>query len=854
MSAFVDAPRAPGLLLSLKLALRELRNGLSGFRIFVACLALGVASIAGVGSIAQGLQDGLEREGRAILGGDAAFSLVHREASPDEYGLLASRGTVSTVATLRAMARTAEGTAALSELKAVDGAYPLAGKLVTDPGGDLSGLLASRDGAFGAVADPTLLGRLGITTGGRLQLGTATIEVRAALVTEPDALSDGIGLGPRLIVSREALMASGLIQPGSLVRWSYRVALPNGASNADVIKLTEDAKTAFPDAGWRIQTRDKASDRLEQNIGRFTQFLTLVGLTALLVGGVGVANSVAAYVEKRRESIAVLKALGAPGSRIFQIYLAQILMIAGLGVAAGLLLGAAMPFLVQWLAGAILPLPFEAQLQPQQLAMAALFGMLIAFVFALWPLARAHDMPVTALFRDHLSEKPSWPRIGYLVLIALALGALVAVMVVTAADKKVALIFLGAAVAIFALLRVVATGIMAIARRLPRPRSAELRLALANIHRPGALTPSVVLSLGLGLALLVALTLIDSSIRNQLTANLPERAPTFFFIDIPNSEAQDFNAFLQMNAPGATIEQVPMLRGRVTGLKGQSTENYPAGDAAWVLRGDRGLTFSATLPKDSVITGGTWWPADYTGENLVSFENKLGAELDLKVGDMISVNVLGRQINAKIANFRTVEWENLGINFVMVFSPNTFAGAPYQFLATLTLPDDTGAETETNLLKASAGRFPSVSAVRVKDALETIGDLVGKLSLAIRVASGITLVASVLVLAGALAAGHRYRVYDAMILKTLGATRRRIVGAFALEYLLIGLATAVFGLIAGTISAWVVVVQVMDVPFSFDGPGAASAALFALGLTIVLGLIGTWRLVGLKPASVLREL
>ncbi len=854
MSAFVDAPSAPGLLLSLKLALRELRNGLSGFRIFVACLALGVAAIAGVGSIAQGLQDGLEREGRAILGGDAAFSLVHREASPDEYKFLASRGTVSTVATLRAMARTAEGTAALTELKAVDGTYPLAGKLVTEPAGDLPALLANRDGAFGAVADPTLLGRLGIATGGRLQLGTATIEVRAALVTEPDALSDGIGLGPRLIVSRDALMASGLIQPGSLVRWSYRVGLPNGAPNADVIKLTEDAKTAFPDAGWRVQTRDKASDRLEQNIGRFTQFLTLVGLTALLVGGVGVANSVAAYVEKRRESIAVLKALGAPGSRIFQIYLAQILMIAGLGVAAGLLLGATMPFLVQWLAGAILPLPFEAQLQPHQLAMAAVFGMLIAFVFALWPLARAHDMPVTALFRDHLSEKPSWPGLGYLVLIALALAALVAVMVATAADKKVALIFLAAAAAIFALLRVVATGIMAVARRLPRPRSAELRLALANIHRPGALTPSVVLSLGLGLALLVALTLIDSSIRNQLTANLPEKAPTFFFIDIPNSEAQDFNAFLQMSAPGATIEQVPMLRGRVTGLKGQSTENYPAGDAAWVLRGDRGLTYSATLPKDFVITDGSWWPADYTGENLVSFENKLGAELGLKVGDMISVNVLGRQINAKIANFRTVEWENLGINFVMVFSPNTFAGAPYQFLATLTLPDNTGADTETNLLKASAARFPSVSAVRVKDALETIGDLVAKLSLAIRAASGITLVASVLVLAGALAAGHRYRVYDAMILKTLGATRRRIVGAFALEYLLIGLATAVFGLIAGTISAWVIVVQVMDVPFSFDGPGAAAAALFALGLTIVLGLIGTWRLVGLKPASVLREL
>jgi putative ABC transport system permease protein len=842
VSAFVASPAVPGFMLSLRLALRELRGGLSGFRVFVACLALGVASIAGVGSISQGLQDGLAREGRTILGGDASFSLVHREASTEELSFLSSRGTVSAVATMRAMARTEAGAAALTELKAVEANYPLAGSVQTQPQNALPDLLAERGSSFGAVVDPALLARLEVKPGAKIQIGTIALDVRAELVKEPDGLSDGIGFGPRLLVSREALLASGLIEPGSLVRWTYRVALPGNAANAEVTALMDDAKAAFPDAGWRARTRDNASDRLEGNIDRFSQFLTLVGLTALLVGGVGVANAVGAYVEKRRETIAVLKCLGAPGSRIFQIYLAQILALAAVGVAVGLIAGAALPFIVKWGFGAIIPLPFIATIQPAQLALAALYGFLIALVFALWPLGRAHDLPVSALFRDHLADSDSHrPRRLYVLLTGFVLALLVGLMVATSAEKDVALIFLAAAAAIFALLRAVALGIMAVARRLPRPKRTELRLALANVHRPGALTPSVVLSLGLGLALLVALTLIDSSIRNQLTASLPERAPSFFFIDIPNTEAAGFDAFLKDRAPGASVDQVPMLRGRLTMLKGRSTENYPAGDAAWVLRGDRGLTMSPVIPEGSEIESGSWWAPDHTGENLVSFEAENAKHLGLKVGDEIAVNVLGREINAKIANLRKVEWESLGINFVMVFSPNTFAGAPYQYLATLAFADGGDSARETALLRETASKFPSIIAIRVKDALTTISDLVSQLALAIRAASGVTLLASVLVLGGALAAGHRTRIYDAMILKTLGATRRRIVGAFAVEYLMIGFATALFGLIAGALAAYVVVTQVMDMDFFLDWAGALGAALFALLLTV-------------KPAPVLRDL
>ena len=856
MTAFAPSPRAPGWALSLRLALREMRGGMSGFGTFIACLALGVASIAGVGSIAGGLYEGLAREGRNILGGDAAFQLLHREATPEELAFLSARGTVSPVASLRAMARTGDGNAALGELKAVTDLHPLFGVMETDPQVPLSGLLAQRGGVFGTVVDQALLARLEAKVGDRITVGDIPLEIRAALVKEPDNLSGGFGFAPHMYVTRAALDATGLVVPGSLVRWSYRVALPPAAaSDADVRTFTEAAQEAFPEAGWRIRTRDSASDRLEQNINRFSQFLTLVGLTALLVGGVGVANAVNAYVEKRRETIAVLKSLGATGARIFQIYLFQILAIAGIGIALGLALGAALPFLVDLAFGAMIPLPFVPSLQPGRLAIAAVFGALIAFVFTLWPLARAHELPVSALFRDHLAQTTlRWPARRYLVLMAVAIVVLVALMVATAAQKLVALTFIGAAVAIFALLRLVAFVIMAIARRLPRPRNAELRMALANVHRPGALTPSVVLSLGLGLALLVTLTLIDSSIRNQLTASLPERAPSFFFADIPNADAPDFAAFLKEKVPGGTIEQVPMLRGRIVALKGESAEGYQAGESAWVLRGDRGITHADSPPEGSKVVEGEWWQPGHTGDNLVSFEAESARDLGLSIGDEITVNVLGREISARIANLREVEWESLGINFVLVFSPNTFAGAPYQYLATLSFPADAGDAAELALLRDTAARFPAILIVRVKDALSSIAEIVTDLALAIRGASGVTLFASVLVLGGALAAGHRYRVYDAMILKTLGATRTRIIAAFALEYLMIGFGTALFGLLAGAAAAFVIVREVMNLEFYLDWQSALAAAAAALVLTVVLGLAGTWRLTGLKPAPVLRNL
>jgi putative ABC transport system permease protein len=856
MTAFVPARNTlwQRFLTVLRLALRDLRGGARGFGVFLACLALGVAAIAGVGSLAKALSEGLAREGAVILGGDVAFSLALREADQDERTFLDRSGRISTIATMRAMARGENGEATLVELKAVDDVYPLTGAVVLDPALPLATALGRNGETFGAVADEALLIRLGVAPGDIILLGSARVRISARIVTEPDKLSVGMGLAPRLMLSDEGLASTGLLQPGSVVRWTYRMQL-NDRRDAALSAVTSEARTKFPEAGWEVRTRGGASPRLEDNVRRFAEFLTLVGLTALLVGGVGVANAVKYYLERKRDSLATLKAVGASGGTVFAIYLVEIALIALVGIAIGLGIGVTLPYVVSWGFGQVIPIPLVPAVHIDALLLALAYGFLVVLVFAVWPLGRAHDVPVSALFRDEVEPDRRLPRRRYMLLAAISAAALVALTIASAEVQRVAIIYVVAAVGVFILLRLLAAGLMALARRLPRPRSIPLRIAIANIHRPGALTPTVVLSLGLGLSLLVTLALIEGNMQRQLTGTLPERAPSFFFIDIPSIDASRFSNFILTRAPGGRLDQVPLLRGRILRLKDVPADQVkPDPDAAWVLRGDRGITFSNDVPEGSKIVAGAWWPAGYDGPPLVSFDKRLADGLGLALGDKVAVSVLGRTIEATIGNLRTVEWETLGINFVLVFSPNAFVGAPHTVLATLTFGEGANNATEVNLLKETAAEFPAVTTVRVKEALEAINSIVSDLSLAIRGASLITLVASVLVLAGALAAGHHNRVYDAVILKTLGATRGRLVLAYGIEYAILGVATAIVATAAGTIAAAYVVGEVMRFRFEFEPSAAALAVGVAIVLTVAFGLIGTWRALGEKPARILRNL
>ncbi|MBN9602844.1 MAG: FtsX-like permease family protein [Afipia felis] len=839
--------------LALRFALREWRGGLRGFYVFIACIALGVFAIAGVGAISASLSDGLSRQARVLLGGDVTFALFQREANAQELSFLHGAGELSRVATLRGMARATNDDFTLIDIKAVDERHPMLGELTLDPPMLPADIFAQRDGVYGAAVDPVLLARLNLKVGDTVSVGQTNFQIRSSLTAEPDKLLGGISIGPRFLISLDALDATGLLQPGALVRWTYRVKLPN-PSEAAVTQLTERARQQFPQAGWEIRNSLNASPQLERNVSRFTQFLTLVGLAALLIGGIGVVNAVRSHLERKRDVIATYKALGASAAMVFTIYLIQVLLLALLGSLIGAALGAALPYIVLALFGHLLPLPIAASIHPATLALAVGYGVFAALAFALWPLGRVRNIPAAVLFRAEVSDEMPRASLRQIAAPAIAIALLAATAVALAYDKKIAAIFVGVSLAVFLLLRAVALLTMAVARRAPRPRNTMLRLALTNTYRPGALTPSVVLSLGLGLAALVTVTQIDANLRRQFSAALPERAPSFYFLDIPSAQSANFSQFIGAIAPDAKVEVVPMLRGRITAVKGVPAEQLkPSQDAEWVLQSDRGISYAADIPAGSKVVAGDWWPDDYSGKPLVSLEQKIANGLGVRIGDEITVNVLGRNITATVGNLRSVDWQNLGINFVLVFSPSTFHGAPHTDLATLTASLSTPAD-DANVIRQVAHAFPSVTSVRVRDALKSIGDIVTNLTLAIRGASLVTLAAALLVLGGALAAGHRHRVYDAVILKTLGAVRFQLIGAYAAEYALIGLATAVFGVAAGSIAAWQIVTRLMHLSFAWEAANAALVAVTALALTIGLGLAGTLLALRLKPAAVLRNL
>ena len=843
--------------LAVRFALRELRGGLRGFYIFLACIALGVGAISGVNSVAQSITSGIAAEGKGILGGDIAFSLNQRQFNPDELLFIKRFGKISTVGKLRAMARLPDGSdQVLVEVKAVDNAYPLHGELTSSPQ-DAASSLAENDGS--AIVDPLLLDRLHIKIGDKIKLGSREIIITGTISNEPDRVGDGVGFGPKILISHAALMQSGLVQPGSLIGWSNRLVLDD-PSDKNLKQIIESARKKFPDAGWRIRSRSNAAPALSRNIERFSQFLTLVGLTALIVGGVGVANAIRAYLEGKRQVIASFKSLGAPAEFVFSVYLIQIMFLATIGIAIGLLIGAAMPFIAKTALADIIPVGSSGTFYPGALALGAIYGFLAALAFAIWPLAQARDIPATALFRENDRSNRIWPRPIYIVLMVLLIVTLASLAIFFAEQRMIAMVFVGAILFAFVMLRLVAMLIQWLAKRAPRVKSTGLRMAIGNIHRPGSLTQSVVLSLGLGLALLVALALIDGNLRQQISGNIPKKAPDFFFVDIQNTQLDDFSQFMETNVPEANIQTVPMLRGRIITLNDTPAEKADVKESGrWVLRGDRGLTYSSKLPANSSISEGKWWSEDYSGEPLVSFAAEEAGELYLKVGDRVTVNVLGRNITAKIANLRNVEWQSLAINFVMVFSPNTFAGAPHAHLATLQLSDTNAIKSETvkrdaEILRIVTNEFPTVTTVRVRDALNTINGLIGQLATAIRAAAALALVASVLVLGGALAAGNTARVHDSIVLKTLGATRKMLITAFTLEYLMLGMATAIFAILTGSVASWFVISKIMGFTSVFLPEVAIGTVIIALVLTVGFGLIGTWRVLGQKAAPVLRNL
>jgi putative ABC transport system permease protein len=838
------------LSLAARLARRELRGGLRGFRVFLACLALGVAAIAGVGIVRAAITAGLTEQGAVILGGDAQMEFTYRFATDAERAFMDRVATrTSEIVDFRSMAVVGEGAGedrALTQIKAVDDAYPLTGAVMLDPDMPLADALAVDGGLPGAVMDRVLVDRLGLAPGDTFRLGATSFRLAAVLAREPDSAGSGFTLGPRTIVLTTALADSGLIGPGSLYETEYRLMLPPGS---DLAALEDQAITAFRDTGLRWSDSREAAPGIERFVDRIGSFLILVGLAGLAVGGVGISAAVRAYLNEKTATIATLKTLGADSATIFRTYLIQIGILSALGVTLGLVIGAGTPILFAGVIEAALPFPAEIALYPMPIIEAAFYGIITAFLFTLWPLARSEKVRAAALYRGD-ARGAGWPRWRHLAALMVLTVLLIGGAVMFSGTWKLALAAAGGVLAALLVLALAAWGLRGLARRIARSGLVRgrvgLRAALAAIGGPRAEAASVILSLGLGLSVLAAVGQIDANLRSAIATELPTRAPSYFFVDIQPDQIAGFLSRLADDPGVSKVENAPMLRGIITRINGRPAAEV-VGDH-WVISGDRGVTYAATPVEGTQITAGEFWAADYAGEPQISFAAEEAMEMGLVLGDRMTVNILGRDIEATITSFREVDFSSAGMGFVMTMNPAALQGAPHTFIATVYATP----AAEAPILRDLAQAYPNITAIRVRDAIDRVTEALGAISTATRWAAAATLLTGFIVLIGAAAAGERLRVYEAAVLKTLGATRGRILGSFALRAGLMGAAAGVVAIVAGAAAGWGVMTFVMEGDYRFEPLSAFAIVLGGIAATLIAGLAFAWRPLAARPAQVLR--
>ena len=836
--------------IAIKFALREIRFAFKQFRIFIACLFLGTTIIASVGSVTANIASSLARDARMFLGGDIEIETNQRLLNEAELEYVVSRAEkVSLVSELRAMAHTVGYTESiLIEVKAVDDLYPLFGALETSSGLSTKKLLELKNGRWGVVPADAIAKRLGVAIGDTINIGSVSYEIRGITVKEPDSSSAGFQLAPTVLVSSNSMVENGLITFGSLVEYNYRLQLPQ---ESDSLKFKKELENVFPDSEWRVRDKSSGGGQTQRFIDRMGQFMTLVGLTALLVGGVGVSNAVHGYLGTKTNTIATFKILGAQSDTIFKIYLIQILIMAAISILLGIIVGGSLPFVFADFLESKMPIAISREFYPLPLVIAAFYSILISLIFTLWPLAKAKNISARQLFRMVISDDDGDEKIPqfYLILIFGMIVLMLSVVFYMSEYRELTAYFIGGILASFALLLgtgyLVRTGV----NYLPRRFSPALRIALSNITRPGNSTLSIIISLGLGLILLTAISLVKFGLDSEIERRVATDAPSYFFLDIQKSDQENFKKF-STNLDGISLYRtVPNLRGRITHVKGVPSEEVVVGpEASWVLRGDRGMTFSDNLPEDNTLVFGDWWPKGYEGKAEVSVSNDVAKALQLVAGDELTINVLGRSINVSIRSSREVDWGGFGINYAMIFDPYVLSLAPFTYVGTVKSTNQTEA---VNYQKITSS-FPNVTTVRLKEVLENVRVLLLQIKGAIDVLASITIVSGILVLSGAIAAGHKGRVYDSAVLKIVGATRLDILKAYVFEFIILGVATGVVAIILGTIAAYGIVVGIMELQWTFSLQIPLYTILSAIILTMSIGMFSIYKAMSVRPAEVLR--
>jgi putative ABC transport system permease protein len=734
-------------------------------------------------------------------------------------------------------------TVVLVEIKGVDAAYPLYGEAVVE-NTTLQAALAPAGGLPGAVADRVLFERLRAAVGDVIQVGEGRFRLTGVLLQEPDRVTDVFALGPRIMVGAESFKETGLVRPGSLFRAEYLLRLP-----ADKAKSAMDTlRRRFPESGWRVRDYTDAAPGIRTMLDRLRVDLTLVGLAALLTGGLGIAGGVRGYLEGRLAHIAAMKCMGGSTQVLFVSYLLQILALGAVGTGLGLAGGGFAPWILKRFGAELLPIHIHLRIYTGPLVQAVLFGLVTTLAFALPPLFRAVLVRPSGIFRGYVSENKAMPPVA-LAFSALFFVLFAGMIFLFTGDFRLSSWFVGGVVVAWLLFKVMAEVIRRLARNVPPLPWPGLRVGMANIHRPGSPGVSLVFALGFGLTALTAVTMVNAALHRSLSTELAEQAPVFFFMDIRPQEVEDFRTQV-LSMPGVgRLDLRPMIRGHITAIKDVPVEKAVVSEEVrWAVRGDRGLSYGPDFPAGNTLLRGTWWEKDYAGPPLISLTSDLARGFDMDIGDRLSLNVLGRTLTGTVANIRDANWQSLAMQFAIIFSPGVLESAPQNWLGAVYDVDQ-----DELLFRRVTDEFPDVAVVSVREVLENAAAMMRRMARIFQVMAGLALVVGFLVLAGAFSADQHRRIYDSVVYKVCGATRRDILMVLVAEFSLAGLFAGFGGLVLGTLAAWGVVRGLLHLPFRPDLILSLFTVSAGTGISLFTGLLGTWRALGREAAPLLRN-
>lgn len=826
------------------LAWRDLSASGHALWVFCACLMLGVTLVAATGGLYRQVTDALLADTRALAGGD--LEVAARTLPPAAIAFMRLSGTVTVVTELNTMMATADGRLQLVELLSVDDEYPLFGELRLAPQRPLPWVTGQRDGRWGAAVDPVLADGLDLQPGDTVEIGSLILEVRALIEAQPDRSLTADWRGAPVIVDARALDASGLITPASRIEYEYRLR-----TDRDPAAWRDAFFAAFPDGGWEVRTFTEHSRRIADRLGQVASGLMIIGFSTLFIGGLGVFNSVQAYLQRKLETIATLRALGLRDGQLAAVYLLQITLLAGAACLAGSVIGGGLGLVAAAVAETQVHMTTAAAGVLIPAAVAFLFGMLIAVTFSLPAIGRALSVQPAVLFRSLDGVNTRTPRRWWLATLGgCVLIAMLVLLVLP--DPVFAAGFIAAVAALLGLLDLVVRGIRRLALELERKAWHQnrftLRLALANLHRPGSALRTSLLSLGSALTLLVVCTITVSAIIETITGTIPEQAPALVLYDIAADQHDPVARRLQDH--GATrIDLAPLVQGRLTHVNGNPLADSEDPRQRREARDEHKLTYAANNIDDVTLSAGSWWPEGSHTTAQVVMEDREAEQLGLAVGDHLQFLIEDQPLNATLRGIYRQRGLQTRFWFEAILSEGSLEPFISRYVGAAYMSDSAAIDAQA----AIAAEAPNVVTVRTAEMLATARQLLGRATAGLAAVAAVALGVSLLVLTSVVATSQARQVYEATILHAMGARLAAIRASLNFEYLLLATVTSLFAIVLGTAIAAPLIVYQLKLPLDFPIWPALATACGVSALCLHLGARYLQRRLRLRPARLLRS-